>query len=104
MLGVRSQLLFAKCTYLGAQSKLTRGVVLFRGNWNGELGLGDVNNRGAALGQMGDALPFVSLGTGQTASALALGAYHSCALLNGGIKCWGYALTLLVYYHRARGV
>ena len=43
---------------------------------------------------MGDALPFVSLGTGQNASKLALGQFHTCALLTGGIKCWVCALSL----------
>jgi alpha-tubulin suppressor-like RCC1 family protein len=34
--------------------------------------------------------PTVSLGTGRTAIAVALGDTHSCALLdNGAVKCWG---------------
>ena len=85
--------------YAGAQSKLTRGILRSRGNSNGELGLGDVNDRGVALSQMGNALPFISLGTGQTASALALGESHTCALLNGGIKCWGCVLFLSPHLH-----
>ena len=89
--------------YVGAQSTLTRGIIHSRGNLNGELGLGDVNNRGAALDQMGDALPFVNLGMVHVASALALGASHTCASLDGGIKCWGYALTLRVYMHSSAG-
>jgi alpha-tubulin suppressor-like RCC1 family protein len=57
----------------------------------GQLGLGDVNNRGLAAGSMGDALPAVALGTGRTALAVDAGGYHSCALLdNGTVKCWGY--------------
>ena len=79
--------------YAGAQNELIREIICSRGNLNGELGLGDANNRGVALSQMGNALPFISLGTGQTASALALGESHTCALLDGGIKCWGYALS-----------
>ncbi len=40
---------------------------------------------------MGSRLPAVSLGRGLTPVALALGRYHSCALLNPGgvVKCWG---------------
>ena len=58
--------------------------------WNeyGQLGLGDTSNRGD--GVMGDALPFVDLGSGRTAVALVAGSHHTCALLdNGLLKCWG---------------
>ena len=50
-----------------------------------------MNNRGVSSNEMGDALPFVNLGTGQTASELALGVFHTCALMTGGVKCWGCA-------------
>ncbi|HVY32034.1 MAG TPA: hypothetical protein VHB79_36110 [Polyangiaceae bacterium] len=56
----------------------------------GALGLGDTNDRGDAPGEMGDALPTVDLGTGKKALAVAPGAAHTCALLQGGtVKCWG---------------
>jgi cysteine-rich repeat protein len=56
----------------------------------GQLGIGDTENRGDDPNEMGDALPAVDLGTGYTAKALALGTWHTCALLNnGGVKCWG---------------
>jgi alpha-tubulin suppressor-like RCC1 family protein len=56
----------------------------------GQLGLGDVTPRGDLSGEMGAALPFVDLGTGAVATALALGANFSCALLSSGdVKCWG---------------
>ncbi len=62
-------------------------------NSNGELGLGDLNVRGDAPGEMGDQLSDVNLGTGRTAKALSLGYRHSCALLdNDTIKCWGWNL------------
>jgi len=59
-------------------------------NARGQLGLGDTNDRGAGPDEMGDHLPVVDLGAGQLVVALALGANHSCALLDSGtIKCWG---------------
>ena len=35
-------------------------------------------------------LPSINLGTGRTATAIAAGYYHNCALLdNASVKCWG---------------
>ncbi len=59
-------------------------------NTNGQLGLGDIADRGDQPGEMGDALPTVGLGTDHTAAAIAAGASHTCALLDDGtVKCWG---------------
>ncbi|WP_052350929.1 Ig-like domain-containing protein [Myxococcus stipitatus] len=59
-------------------------------NFLGGLGLGDRADRGDGPGEMGDALPSVSLGTGRTAKALVAGAAHTCALLDDdSVKCWG---------------
>jgi len=56
----------------------------------GKLGLGDTGIRGDVPGEMGAALPPVDLGPGRTALRLALGHFHSCAILdNGQVKCWG---------------
>ncbi len=56
----------------------------------GQLGLGDTNNRGDGPNEMGDNLPAVNLGAGKTASAIATGGAHACALLNeSSVKCWG---------------
>ena len=56
----------------------------------GRLGLGDTANRGDGPGEMGDSLPAVGLGSGRSATAISVGSYHSCALLdNGSVKCWG---------------
>jgi len=59
-------------------------------NFYGQLGLGDPVDRGDEPGEMGDSLPAVSLGTGRTATAVTVGALHTCARLdNGSVKCWG---------------
>jgi alpha-tubulin suppressor-like RCC1 family protein len=56
----------------------------------GQLGLGDVRSRGEQPGEMGENLPFVSLGTGRRVKAIAIGQVHACALLDDGtVKCWG---------------
>jgi len=55
------------------------------------LGIGHNRNMGDNTGEMGDNLPSIDLGTGRTATAIAAGTNHSCALLdNGSVKCWGY--------------
>jgi alpha-tubulin suppressor-like RCC1 family protein len=72
-------------------ARLDNGSVKCWGNNDfGALGLGDTSHRGDQAGEMGDNLPAVNLGTGRTATALAGGNYHTCALLdNGSVKCWG---------------
>lgn len=58
-------------------------------NDEGQLGLGDTRSRGAAPQEMGDSLPEVNLG-GPHARGLALGRYHTCALLDDAtVRCWG---------------
>jgi len=59
-------------------------------NAYGQLGIGAVDDRGDAAGEMGDNLPYVDLGTGRTATSLAAGYAHACAILdNNRVKCWG---------------
>jgi hypothetical protein len=59
-------------------------------NFYGQLGLGDETTRGLDPNGMGDALPFVELGTGRTAKSIAAARYGSCALLDdASVKCWG---------------
>ncbi len=56
----------------------------------GQLGYENTTWRGDGANEMGDALPEINLGTGRTATAIAVGAEHSCALLdNFTVKCWG---------------
>jgi alpha-tubulin suppressor-like RCC1 family protein len=59
-------------------------------NTSGQLGLGDINNRGDNANEMGVSLPIVALGTGRTAKAIAAGTSHVCAILDDNtVKCWG---------------
>ncbi len=59
-------------------------------NSNGQLGLGDTNDRGDGAGEMGDALLSVNLGTGLTATSVATGKSTTCAVLSDNtLKCWG---------------
>ena len=61
-------------------------------NNKGQLGIDNGTNMGDNTGDMA-VLPTVNLGTGRTATAIAVGVYHSCALLdNASVKCWGYNL------------
>jgi len=59
-------------------------------NAEGELGLGDTKQRGDDAHEMGTNLPAVDLGSGATATAIAAGTAHVCALLSDrSVKCWG---------------
>ena len=56
----------------------------------GAIGSRSTASRGDNAGEMGDALAAVDLGSGRTASMIAVGSNHSCALLdNATVKCWG---------------
>ncbi|MEO1055868.1 MAG: hypothetical protein AAFY28_03045 [Actinomycetota bacterium] len=60
------------------------------GNWTGQLGLRDAISRGNDPGEMGDNLPAIDLGAGRTATLVAAGAQHNCAVLDDTtVKCWG---------------
>lgn len=59
-------------------------------NTDGALGLGDEEHRGDEPGDMGDALPYVDLGSGVRAQAITAGGRFTCVLSTGGrVKCWG---------------
>ncbi len=59
-------------------------------NTHGELGIGSTVSHGIVPGDMGTALPAVSLGTNRTAKAISVGSSAACAILdNGDLKCWG---------------
>jgi alpha-tubulin suppressor-like RCC1 family protein len=59
-------------------------------NFDGQLGLGDTEDRGDGPNEMGGNLPAVALGTSRTAVAVDPGGNHTCALLDDAtVKCWG---------------
>ena len=59
-------------------------------NKYGQLGIGNTTTMGDNSSEMA-VLPSVDLGTGRTATAIAAGYSHTCALLdNASVKCWGY--------------
>jgi len=72
-------------------ARLDNGTVKCWGdNAGGQLGLGDQQNRGDDLDEMGATLPTIELGLGRTAVQLSGGAGHTCATLDdGSAKCWG---------------
>lgn len=70
---------------------LTNGTLKCWGeNNSGQLGLGDTTRRGDSPNQLGVALPTINLGTGRKVLSVALGAVHTCAILDDhNVKCWG---------------
>lgn len=59
-------------------------------NCNGQGGFGDIETYGDDPNEMGDALPYVDLGTGRSAVSISAGVAHVCAVLDdGSVKCWG---------------
>ena len=65
-------------------------VKCWGGNFSGQLGYGDLTDRGDNALEMGGLLPAVALGTGRHAVAISAGSTHTCALLdNQQAKCWG---------------
>jgi alpha-tubulin suppressor-like RCC1 family protein len=76
-----------------ACARFTTGTVKCWGSGiSGQLGIGASTFRGGFPGEMGDVLPLIDLGPGESANTIAsgAGADHVCArLVSGGIKCWG---------------
>lgn len=57
----------------------------------GQLGLGNMDNRGEQPDDMNPSVSTVDLGNGRRATSLAAGDAHTCAILeSGAVKCWGY--------------
>lgn len=63
-------------------------------NSSGQLGQGDIANRGDSLSETGDGLSAIDLGSGRTAIAISASGTTACAVLdNGSLKCWGSGTT-----------
>ena len=59
-------------------------------NAEGQLGMGNTTDLGTQTDQVGDSVAYVSLPTGVTVSAMALGKTHTCVLYDdGNVACWG---------------
>lgn len=72
-------------------------------NFIGELGTGDLDDRGGSIGQMGNNLPKVQLGLPAKAISIGPSSFHSCAILiNGFIKCWGSGIRGKLGYEDER--
>jgi E3 ubiquitin-protein ligase HERC3 len=55
----------------------------------GRLGIGSTTQMGDNQGEMAQLIG-INLGTGRTATAIAAGQEHTCAILdNASVKCWG---------------
>ena len=58
---------------------------------DGQLGLGDLYDRGDEAQEMGDNLPYVDVGSNRSAKSIASGHSHNCAILDDDqLKCWGW--------------
>jgi len=67
---------------------------IFGKNDEGQLGYGDTENRGDNLGEMGDYLDYVDVGTSLAVIKVAPLEYSTCSLFDiGDLKCWGYNLN-----------
>jgi len=65
-------------------------VKCFGNNGFGQLGQGSTSNLGDGANEMGANLLAIDLGTGRTATQIAVGDYHTCVLLdNDAVKCFG---------------
>jgi alpha-tubulin suppressor-like RCC1 family protein len=67
-------------------------VICWGDNSYGQLGRSDNNETvgGTNTDLATETYTYVNLGTGKTATKIAAGAYHTCALLqDGNVKCWG---------------
>jgi alpha-tubulin suppressor-like RCC1 family protein len=58
-------------------------------NSQGQLGLGDLEDRGGTAADIGDELPFVETGVLTRVGTFFLGQAHTCAEIDGGLRCWG---------------
>ena len=68
----------------------TRQIKCWGRNNDGQLGLGDNDNRGDNPGEMGTSLPSPNIGTGRNVLQVSTRGSFTCVLLDSGnVKCWG---------------
>lgn len=75
-----SQVLIANIVYLIVILSCPRCILLFCCIW--QLGLEDTTNRGNSTVSMGDNLPYVDLGDGDTAVEVVAANHFTCVLLH----------------------
>lgn len=87
----KQEVLGIVCGHAHTCALLSQGLIKCWGrNSEGQLGLGDTNQRGDDPEEMADDLRAVDLGSGNAALALAAASHHTCVILDGGsVKCWG---------------
>jgi alpha-tubulin suppressor-like RCC1 family protein len=69
---------------------LTGGTRCWGLNSKGQLGYPDITNKGDTNLDKPSVLNDISFGAGVSATSIAMGSTHVCALLNSGqVKCWG---------------
>ena len=94
----------ALCAKATCVKSSTGQVKCFGENINGQLGYGDQTQRGDTAGSMGDALPFVDIGSGFSETGYHFAdtsrgtGYHHCVFEEADellVKCWGTNVILL---------
>ncbi|HKY41280.1 MAG TPA: hypothetical protein VJN18_35350 [Polyangiaceae bacterium] len=59
-------------------------------NAAGQLGLGNVSNRGEEINELGEGLPLIDLGEKRQVLEVSTGFSHTCVILDGNeVVCWG---------------
>ena len=61
-------------------------VICWGENYRGQLGDGT----GGTSGDLSDRAVLVNIAGAYTATAISAGSLHTCATIDGGVKCWGY--------------
>lgn len=72
--------------YVHTCALVNGGVRCWGSNYYGELGNGSTTYPDA---NVGIAVPVEVVGLASGVQAIAAGEYHTCAVVNGGVQCWG---------------
>ncbi|KAJ1482410.1 regulator of chromosome condensation 1/beta-lactamase-inhibitor protein II, partial [Baffinella frigidus] len=76
-----------------------RGQLKCWGLGGAQLGLGDNDDRGDQVSDMGTSLPTVNVGSDRFVVAVSTGFFHTCAVLdNNKVKCWGMNMDYQLGY------